>query len=137
MFFQNLFTLLLFLLFLGLLIMGIIGFTIEWLQLKSFERREIPYRTIVCKRSLEFGQFGMRYEELSSQGLSKQEYAWNRYRGVLEWNSMLILLPAKEKAVDFVVWRDEIGEEGFAELKAFLKKELSYREITNIWEIIM
>ena len=122
--------------FIALVIIGIIGYFNIWRVRKKWEKEQIPRRTSVKERTLNYGDFGIIFKEESKNGLSQGKFAWNRYGFIIEWEKFLFLLPAKKKASSFEIREDEIGKENFLEFRDFAKSKLKYKLITNYKELI-
>lgn len=117
-----------------LAMVGIVAYVGYWLDILKFEREQLASRAFVGKRTLRFGDFGIIYEEHTSQGVSREKYAWVRYKTVVEWEDFLILIPAKKKADSFIILKNEMGEDNFKIFKEFASSKLSYKEVTGFMD---
>lgn len=123
--------------FAGLLLIAIIGYSDIWRVRKKWEKEQIPRRAFVKERVLNYGNFGIEFQEDSKHGLTKETFVWSRFEFMVEWDKYLFLIPPKKKKADISeIIEDEIGKENFSEFRDFAKTKLKYRLITNYKEII-
>lgn len=118
------------------LLVTIVGYFNIWRGIKKWERGQILSRVVVKNRILNYGDFGIVYQEESKNGWSQEKYVWNRYGYIIEWENWLFLIPAKKKADIFEINQDEIGKENFLAFRDFTKSKLKYQMIKNFTEII-
>ncbi|MEZ5039965.1 MAG: hypothetical protein R2828_08735 [Saprospiraceae bacterium] len=134
---KNIIALIIMIPFAALLLIAIIGYSDIWRVRKKWEKEQIPRRAYVEERILNYGDFGIEFQEKGKLGSWKETFVWNRFEFMAEWGKYLFLIPPKKKKADmFELREDEIGKENFIEFRDFAKSKLKYRLITNYKEII-
>jgi hypothetical protein len=119
-----------------LILIGLIGYSDIWRVRKKWENQEIPRRAFVKDRKLRYGGFGVIYKESDKHGQFQEKYAWSRFKSLIEWEKLIFLLPAKEKADILVIRADEIGADNFLAFRDYAKSKLMYKTIISYKEII-
>lgn len=134
---RNIVALIIMIPFAALLLIAIIGYSDIWRVRKKWEKEQIPRRAYVKERILNYGDFGIEFQEKGKLGSWKETYVWNRFEFMVEWGKYLFLIPPKKKKVNmFEIREDEVGKANFIEFRDFAKSKLKYRLITNYKEII-
>lgn len=134
---RNIVALIIMIPFSALFLIAIIGYSNIWRVRRKWEKEQIPRRAFVKERILNYGDFGIEFQEEGILGSWKETFVWNRFEFIAEWGKYLFLIPSKtKKAGTFEIREDEIGEENFLEFRDFAKSKLEYRLITNYKEII-
>lgn len=119
-----------------ILLMFLIGL-LEWIDKNRIERKLNLSRAWVKERSLEYGNFGLIYSEISKNGLFQVTFGWKRFKYVVEWENFLFLFPANRRYAPFIFTKEELGISNFEELKHFAKGRLEYKRIRGYFKLIL
>lgn len=120
----------------AIVVIFIIGYLDIWIKEKKYEKELNLTRAWVKERTLEFGNFGIIYNELGKHGLFVLKFSWKRFKYAIVWENFLILMSGDKKLKPFIVRKDEIGIENFEKLKNISKRKLEHKEISNYYELI-